>query len=46
MTNTKFDSRAEMLSLSLSNIGAGLVNGIPVTAALARTAVNLIIIYC
>ena len=40
VTNTRFDTRKEMFSLSLSNILCGLMKGLPVTAALARTAVN------
>lgn len=41
MTNTKFDHRKEVLGLSIANIGSGLMGGIPATAALARTALNI-----
>ena len=45
VTNTKFDCRKEMFSLSLSNILCGFARGLPVTAALARTAVFLDLFY-
>ena len=41
MTNTKFHRVQEMVALGLSNIVGGLVGGIPATAALARTALNI-----
>lgn len=41
MTKTKHDERKEMLGLSLANIGSGLAGGIPCTAALARTSLNI-----
>ncbi len=41
MTKTKHNKRQEMLGLSLSNIVTGFVGGIPSTAALARTALNI-----
>lgn len=41
MTNTKFNHRKEVLGLSIANIGSGLMGGIPATAALARTALNI-----
>ncbi len=44
VTNTKFDTRKEMFSLSLSNVLCGFTKGLPVTAALARTAVILLLI--
>lgn len=41
MTKTKFDRPKEILGLSIANIGSGLMGGIPATAALARTALNI-----
>lgn len=41
MTGTKFHERKEMLGLGLANIASGLAGGIPATAALARTALNV-----
>jgi len=41
MTGTKFNHRKEVLGLSIANIGSGLMGGIPATAALARTALNI-----
>ncbi|MBP9758241.1 SulP family inorganic anion transporter [Candidatus Dojkabacteria bacterium] len=41
MTNTKHNRRKEILGLGLANIGAGLAGGMPATAALARTALNI-----
>lgn len=41
MTKTKHHKRKEMLGLSLANIGSGLFGGIPATAALARTSLNI-----
>lgn len=41
MTKTKHDERKEMLGLSLANIASGLAGGIPATAALARTSLNI-----
>lgn len=41
MTKTKHNKRKEMLGLSLANIGSGLMGGIPATAALARTSLNI-----
>ena len=40
-TKTKHNKRKEMFGLSLANIGSGLAGGIPATAALARTALNI-----
>ncbi len=40
-TKTKHDKRQEILGLSLSNIVTGFVGGIPSTASLARTALNI-----
>ncbi|OIO18626.1 MAG: hypothetical protein CO029_01620 [Candidatus Magasanikbacteria bacterium CG_4_9_14_0_2_um_filter_41_10] len=40
-TETKFNRRKEVFGLSLANIGSGLMGGIPATAALARTALNI-----
>jgi hypothetical protein len=41
MTKTKFNQRQEVLAISLANIFSGLFGGIPATAALARTALNI-----
>lgn len=41
MTKTKHNSRKEMLGLGLANIFSGLAGGIPATAALARTSLNI-----
>jgi len=41
LTETKFDRRKEVFGLSIANIASGLMGGIPATAALARTALNI-----
>lgn len=41
MTNTKHNGRKEMFGLGLANIIGGLVGGMPATAALARTSLNI-----
>lgn len=41
MTKTKHDPRKEILGLGFANIVSGLAGGIPATAALARTALNI-----
>lgn len=41
MTKTKHNKRKELLGLSLANIASGLAGGIPATAALARTSLNI-----
>ncbi len=41
ITKVKFNRSKEILSLSMANIGSGLMGGIPATAALARTALNI-----
>lgn len=41
MTKTKHDKRKEMFGLGLANVASGLAGGIPATAALARTALNI-----
>lgn len=41
MTRTKFNQRKELFALAVANIGSGLFGGIPATAALARTALNV-----
>lgn len=41
MTKTKFNQRSEVLGLGLANLASGLTGGIPATAALARTALNI-----
>jgi SulP family sulfate permease len=41
MTHTKYNERKEMLGLGLANIVSGLVGGMPATAALARTSLNI-----
>ncbi len=41
MTKTKFDRRKEVFGLSIANLISGIFGGIPATAALARTALNI-----
>lgn len=41
MTNTKFIRSKEVFALAFANLGSGLMGGIPATAALARTALNI-----
>lgn len=41
ITHTRHNSHKEMLGLGLANIVSGLMGGIPATAALARTALNI-----
>ncbi len=41
MTKTKYDRRKEMFGLGIANIMSGLMGGIPATAALARTSLNV-----
>jgi SulP family sulfate permease len=41
MTKTKFNRSKEVFALSIANIGSGVMGGIPATAALARTALNI-----
>ncbi len=41
MTKTKSNTRKEMLGLGLANIASGIFGGIPATAALARTSLNV-----
>jgi MFS superfamily sulfate permease-like transporter len=41
MTKTIFNQPAEVLSVGLTNLGSGFTGGIPATAALARTALNV-----
>ncbi len=41
MTHTKHNERKEMFGLGLANIASGLAGGIPATAALARTSLNI-----
>jgi len=41
MTKTKHDERKEMLGLGLANVASGLFGGMPATAALARTSLNV-----
>lgn len=41
MTKTKHNKNKEMLGLGLANIACGLAGGIPATAALARTTLNI-----
>jgi SulP family sulfate permease len=41
MTRTKFTHSKEVFALAMANIGSGLMGGIPATAALARTALNI-----
>ena len=41
MTDTKHSKRKEMRGLAFANIASGLMGGIPATAALARTSLNI-----
>ncbi len=41
MTKTKHNKNKEMLGLGLANIACGVAGGIPATAALARTTLNI-----
>lgn len=41
LTQTTHNKRREMFGLSLANIASGIAGGIPATAALARTALNI-----
>lgn len=41
MTKTRFHQRKEIFGLAIANIGSGLLGGIPATAALARTSLNI-----
>jgi len=41
MTKTIFNQRQEVMSVGLANLASGLTGGIPATAALARTALNI-----
>lgn len=41
MTKTKHNKHKEMLGLGIANIASGLAGGIPATAALARTSLNI-----
>lgn len=41
LTKTKHHGQREILGLGLANIASGLLGGIPATAALARTALNI-----
>lgn len=41
ITHTKHPKRKELFGLGLANIASGLCGGIPATAALARTALNI-----
>jgi MFS superfamily sulfate permease-like transporter len=41
MTKTEHDQRQEVLSIVMSNLASGLAGGVPATAALARTALNI-----
>lgn len=41
MTKTKHNTRKEVLGVGIANIFSGLFGGIPATAALARTSINV-----
>jgi SulP family sulfate permease len=41
MTKTEFDRKKEVFGLSIANLASGIFGGIPATAALARTALNI-----
>ncbi len=40
-TSTRFDRPREVLALAVANVASGVMGGIPSTAALARTALNI-----
>jgi SulP family sulfate permease len=41
MTNTRYHKQHEMRGLAFANIASGMMGGIPATAALARTSLNV-----
>lgn len=41
MTKTKHNTRKEVFGVGLANVASGMFGGIPATAALARTALNI-----
>ncbi|MDQ5883109.1 MAG: sulfate permease, SulP family [Patescibacteria group bacterium] len=41
MTKSRFDSRKELLGLSLANIGSGFFGGLPATGVFVRTGLNV-----
>jgi SulP family sulfate permease len=41
MTGTRFNKKKELRALGIANIGAGLLGGLPATAVLARTSLNV-----
>ncbi len=41
MTKTKHNKRKEMFGLGIANLASGIAGGIPATAALARTSLNI-----
>jgi len=41
MTDTKHNQAREVLGVAMANIGSGIFGGMPSTAALARTALNV-----
>ena len=41
MTKTKYHKRKEMFGLGIANVASGLMGGLPATAALARTSLNV-----
>jgi SulP family sulfate permease len=41
MTGIRFNRKKEIIGLSMANIFSGIMGGIPATAALARTALNI-----
>ena len=41
ITHTKHNKRKEMMGLGLANVASGMFGGIPATAALARTSLNI-----
>ncbi len=41
MTKTKHNKRKEMFGLGIANLASGFMGGIPATAALARTSLNI-----
>lgn len=41
MTKTLFDQKKEVFSVGIANLASGITGGLPATAALARTALNI-----
>jgi hypothetical protein len=46
MTHSEHNQRKEVMSIAIANILCGVMGGIPATAALARTALNIKVTIC